>query len=468
MTRFLLLFAAMLATAAPLSAEERAVPSSRDDVLLSYGPVVEQVAPAVVNVYARRMVESRNRPGLFDDPFFKRFFGDAFENFGAPQQRQQNALGSGVLVDPSGLIVTNHHVIADADEVSVVLTDRREFEAVVVLDDEDTDTAVLRIDPGTEKLPYLAFRDSDSVQVGDLVLAIGNPFGVGQTVTSGIVSALSRTQDGIADYSFFIQTDAAINPGNSGGALVTLDGKLIGINTAIYSRSGGSIGIGFAIPSNMVRTVVAAAEGGGAIVRPWAGITGQSLTSDLAEGFGLDRPSGVVISRVYPGGPGDQAGIESGDVVLAINDRIVDDVQALHYRVATLPVGDSATLTVWRGGKKINLTFPLQAPPETPARNETLLEGRFPLSGARIANLSPAFALEIDQPGAWEGVIITEVLRNSPAARLGFRPGDLLVAIDGTDIGEVEDAERALRGSREPWRLTISRAGRVRTITVEG
>ncbi|MEX0921794.1 MAG: DegQ family serine endoprotease [Rhodovibrionaceae bacterium] len=454
--------------APPLAAEERAVPSSREDVLLSYGPVVEQVAPAVVNVYARRMVESRNRPGLFDDPFFKRFFGDAFENFGAPQQRQQNALGSGVIVDPSGLIVTNHHVIADADEVSVVLTDRREFEAEVVLNDEDTDTAVLRIDPSEEKLPYLEFRDSDSVQVGDLVLAIGNPFGVGQTVTSGIVSALSRTQVGISDYSFFIQTDAAINPGNSGGALVTMDGKLIGINTAIYSRTGGSIGIGFAVPSNMVRTVVAGAEGGEGIVRPWAGLTGQSLTSDLAEGFGLDRPSGVVVSRVYPGGPGDSAGIRSGDVLLAIDGRIVDDVQALHYRIATRPVGETAMLTVWRGGEEMSLEMALEAPPETPPRNETLLEGRFPLAGARIANLSPAFALEMDRPGAWEGVIVTEVLRGSPAARLGFRAGDLLVAIGGSAIESVADAQSALNGSSAPWRLSVNRDGRVRTITVEG
>ena len=468
MLRSLGLFVVLAFLAAPLAAEERAVPSGRDEVLLSYGPVVETVAPAVVNVYSRRTVQSRNRPSLFDDPFFKRFFGDAFENFGMPRERQQNSLGSGVIVDPGGLIVTNHHVIAEADEISVVLTDRREFAAEVVLDDEDTDTAVLRIDPGGEVLPHLEFRDSDSVQVGDLVLAIGNPFGVGQTVTSGIVSALSRTQVGISDYSFFIQTDAAINPGNSGGALVTLDGKLIGINTAIYSQSGGSIGIGFAVPSNMVRTVVAAAQGGGQIVRPWAGMTGQSLTSDLAEGFGLDRPSGVLVSQVYPGGPSDRAGIRSGDVVLAIQGRPVEDVQALHYRVATLDLGETATLAVWRDRAKIELSFPVEAPPEVPPRNETLLEGPYPLSGARIANLSPAFALEIDRPGLWEGVIIVEVLRGTPAARLGFRPGDLLVAIDGSEIDSVETAKQVLRGSSGPWRLSVNRDGRVRTITVEG
>lgn len=467
MLRSLILVLLAVFAASPAAAEERAVPSSRQDVLLSYGPVVKQVAPAVVNVYSRRVVETRSRPGLFDDPFFKRFFGDAFENFGQPERRQQNALGSGVIVDPGGLIVTNYHVIAEADEVSVVLTDRREYEAEVVLADEDTDTAVLRIDPGEEALPHLEFRDSDSVHVGDLVLAIGNPFGVGQTVTSGIVSALSRTQVGISDYSFFIQTDAAINPGNSGGALVTLDGRLIGINTAIYSRTGGSIGIGFAVPSNMVRTVVAAASDGSRVVRPWAGMTGQTLTADLAEGFGLDRPGGVVVSNLYPNGPSDKAGINNGDVVLEIGGRRVDDVQALHYRIATLPLGGSVPMVVWRNRERGTLDFPVEAPPEVPPREETLLEGRFPLSGARIANLSPAFAIEIDRPGTWEGVVITEILRGSPAARLGFRPGDLLVEVDGQSIGSVGEAVEALEGSSGPWRIAVNRGGRVRTITIE-
>ena len=465
--RSLVLFLLLALAAVPAAAEERAVPTSREDVLLSYGPVVEQVAPAVVNVYSRRTVETRNRPGLFDDPFFKRFFGDAFEDFGVPERRQQNALGSGVIVDASGLVVTNHHVIAEADEISVVLTDRREYEAEVVLDDEDTDTAVLRIDPGGEELPYLEFRDSDSLQVGDLVLAIGNPFGVGQTVTSGIVSALSRTQVGISDYSFFIQTDAAINPGNSGGALVTLDGKLIGINTAIFSGSGGSIGIGFAVPSNMVRTVVEAAASDGRVVRPWAGMTGQTVTADLAEGFGLDRPGGVVVSNLYPGGPSDEAGVDEGDVVLEIGGRRVDDVQSLHYRIATLPVGEVAELVVWRNRSRVTLDFPVEAPPETPAPDETLLEGRYPLSGARIANLSPAFAIAIDRPGNWDGVVITEVLRGTPAGRLGFRPGDLLVSIDDREIGSVDDALAALEGSSGPWKIAVNRNGRVRTVTIE-
>ncbi|MEX1147469.1 MAG: trypsin-like peptidase domain-containing protein, partial [Sphingomonadales bacterium] len=241
------------------TAQERAVPQSQADVQLSFAPVVKAVTPAVVNIYTRRVVRSDPQASpFFDDPFFRRFFGDG-PAMGTPRERVQRSLGSGVIVSADGIIVTSHHVIGEADQITVALYDRREFEAEVVLSDESTDLAVLRIDTEGEELPHLELRDSDTLEVGDLVLAIGNPFGVGQTVTSGIVSAVARTNVGVSDYQFFIQTDAAINPGNSGGALVTLDGKLAGINTAIYSRTGGSIGIGFAIPSNMVGSVVVAA-----------------------------------------------------------------------------------------------------------------------------------------------------------------------------------------------------------------
>ncbi|MGH6947065.1 MAG: trypsin-like peptidase domain-containing protein, partial [Kiloniellales bacterium] len=287
----------------PGLAQTASVPVSREQIQLSFAPVVKQVAPAVVNIFSRKVVEERRISPLFDDPLFKRFFGEDFGLFGMPRERIQNSLGSGVIVTADGLVVTNHHVIGDADEITVVLSDRREFPAERVLDDERSDLAVLRIDPKGEPLPTVALRDSDEVEVGDLVLAIGNPFGVGQTVTSGIVSGLARTGVGISDYSFFIQTDAAINPGNSGGALVTLDGKLLGINTAIYSRTGGSIGIGFAIPANMVRTVITSALSGGEIQRAWIGLVGEELTNELAARFGLDRPQGVVVNRVFVGGP---------------------------------------------------------------------------------------------------------------------------------------------------------------------
>ncbi len=228
---------------------------------LSFAPVVKTTAPAVVNVYSKTLAAQDTQLGLFNDPFFRQFFGDR-GNFRRPRKQVENSLGSGVIVDSSGLIVTNNHVIRGGTDIRVVLADKREFEAKLLLADERSDLAVLKIEVGEEELAALSFGDSDNLEVGDLVLAIGNPFGVGQTVTSGIVSALARTQVGISDYQFFIQTDAAINPGNSGGALVNMAGELVGINTAIFSRSGGSIGIGFSIPSNMVRTVVQSAESG--------------------------------------------------------------------------------------------------------------------------------------------------------------------------------------------------------------
>ncbi|MDX1422456.1 MAG: trypsin-like peptidase domain-containing protein, partial [Kiloniellales bacterium] len=329
------------------AAEEAKVPESREEIALSFAPVVRRAAPAVVNIYAKRVVQERSLSPLFDDPFFKRFFGGGFGDFGGfgkQRQRVQNALGSGVIVDPGGLVVTNHHVIQGTSEVTVVLADRREFPAELVVSDERSDLSVLRIDAGGEPLPSLELKESREAEVGDLVLAIGNPFGVGQTVTSGIISALARTQAGISDFNFFIQTDAAVNPGNSGGALVTLDGRLIGINTAIYSRSGGSIGIGFAVPSEMVRTVVASARSGRRLVRPWAGLVGQTLGADLAEGFGLSRPGGVVVNQVYAGGPADAAGIRQGDVIVEVDGDHVNDVETLQFRVATSRLGDTLKL----------------------------------------------------------------------------------------------------------------------------
>lgn len=442
----------------------KTVPPSRAAIELSFAPVVRDVAPAVVNIFSKRMVRERRRSPLFDDPFFRRFFGDRFGAPERPRERMNSSLGSGVIVSSDGLIVTNHHVIANGDEITVVLHDRREFEASLVLDDERTDLAVLRIDAGDEPLPRVQFRDSDEVEVGDLVLAIGNPFGVGQTVTSGIVSATARTQTGISDYSFFIQTDAAINPGNSGGALVTLDGKLLGINTAIFSRSGGSIGIGFAIPANMVRTVVASALTGQAVVRPWAGLIGQPLTRDLAEGFGLNRPAGVIVNEVYRRGPADEAGIRNGDVILAVDGRDIADVESFRFRIATRPLGEAVPLTIWRQRQTLEVKFPLMAAPETPPRDETRLSGRQPLAGALVANLSPALAEELELAGEWEGAIILGLERGSSAHRLGFRRGDIVLSVNGTDVDTVRGLERLLRRSDDRWRIGLKRNGQVRTV----
>lgn len=455
-----------LAMGAPATAQERQVPSSRAEIRLSFAPVVERTAPAVVNIYARRVVEERVASPLFDDPFFRRFFGDRF----GPQQRrerEQRSLGSGVILDPSGLIVTNEHVIKGAQEITVVLSDRREFEAEVVRTDDRTDLAVLRVHPRDGKLPALELGDSDTLKVGDLVLAIGNPFGVGQTVTSGIVSGLARTAVGISDYSFFIQTDAAINPGNSGGALVTLDGKLVGVNTAIFSKSGGSVGIGFAIPANMVRTVVASAKQGGRIVRPWLGFTGQTVSADLAEGLGLKTPGGAIVREIYPGGPAAAAGLRRGDVVRAVDGQRVDDMEGARFRVATKQPGGEVTLSVIRPGRgERRLELPLRAPPEDPPRNETTLRERQPLQGAMVANLSPALAEELDRPGAWSGVVVLEVARDSLARRFGFRSGDEILAVNDIEVERVAELERALRRAGDVWRIKYRRDGKVQSIGV--
>ena len=400
-----LVVSAAAATAGASRGDETAVPDSAAQIRLTFAPIVKKVAPAVVNIYTRRVVKTRSASPMFDDPFFKQFFGDD-SGLGGSRERVQNSLGSGVIVSADGLVITNEHVVHGAEDITVVLGDRREFDATVVTNDERTDLSVLRIDPKGERLPTLAFADSEGIEVGDLVLAIGNPFGVGQTVTSGIVSAVARTQIGISDLGFFIQTDAAINPGNSGGALVDMNGDLLGINTAIFSRSGGSIGIGFAIPANMVATVVAAAGQGGRPVRPWMGVTGQPLTRELAEGFGVDRPGGVVLNQVHPKSPAAAAGLELGDVILTFNEYEVLDPAGLRFRVATAKIGSEANLRVLRDGKPEDIVITLVAAPEVPPRDETLLEGDNPLAGASIVNLSPAVAEELGIDDAWEGVMV--------------------------------------------------------------
>ncbi|HEY4136385.1 MAG TPA: DegQ family serine endoprotease [Alphaproteobacteria bacterium] len=448
-------------------AQAPAVPQSREQVTLSFAPVVKRTASAVVNIYARTVVQARRSP-LLDDPFFRRFFGDNAPG-GAPRERVQNSLGSGVIVDPSGLIVTNYHVIGTSGEITVVLPDRREFNAKVELADERADLAVLRIDTKGESLPVLPLRDSDDLEVGDLVLAIGNPFGVGQTVTSGIVSALARTNVGISDYGYFIQTDAAINPGNSGGALVGMDGSLVGINTAIYSQSGGSLGIGFAIPSNMVRAMLASVKAGGKIVRPWLGANGQAVTAEIATSLNLPHPEGVLISGVNAKGPASRAGLRVGDIVTAIDGRDVDSPEALRFRIATLPVGKSAKLTVLRrSGEHAELTLALESPPETPARDQATLQGSVPLAGATVANLSPALADELALPTEASGVIVMDVGRGSIAARLGLKPRDVVVSVNGADVESVAGLRRLMtrNGTDSRWRIAIRRGDQVLTLVV--
>ena len=448
--------------------DAKQVPKNQSQIALSFAPLVKKVAPAVVNIYTQKLVRAgRGTPSLFNDPFFKRFFGDNFGvPFTQPKSRRQNSLGSGVIVDPNGLIVTNGHVIQGADEIRVVLSDRREFVAETLGIDKKTDLAILKIDSRGKALPFIEMNDSDELEVGDLVLAIGNPFGVGQTVTNGIVSALARTQIGKSDLNSFIQTDAAINPGNSGGALVSMDGRLAGINTAIYSKSGGSHGIGFAVPSNMVRAVVRGVSASGRLVRPWFGATGQAVSQEIADSLGLDRPSGVLVSAVYKSGAAAEAGIEVGDVVLAVNGHEVNDPVGLRHRIATLPVGESAAVRVWRSGKIRAVGLQLAPPPEQPPRMEMELQGDQPLSGAVIVNMSPALAEEITADPFLEGVLLLRIKHGSPANRLGFRAGDFIRSINSHSVSRVRELKKQLDRKTDRWRITILRNGRSQELVI--
>jgi Do/DeqQ family serine protease len=437
---------------APASAQtgERRVPTQAE-LRLSYAPVVKRVAPAVVNVYAAKVV--RNQNPLFDDPIFRRFFGVP----GGGRSQLQRSLGSGVIVDPSGLVITNVHVIEGADEVKVSLADKREFEAAIVLKDKRSDLAVLRLKDSHERFPHLDLANSDALQVGDVVLAIGNPFGVGQTVTHGIVSALARTQVGITDYQFFIQTDAAINPGNSGGALVDLDGRLVGINTAIFSRSGGSQGIGFAIPANMVKVVVASAEHGGkAVERPWLGAKLQAVTPDIADSLGLKRPTGALITTVLRDSPAAQAGLKAGDLILSVDGQTVDDPNAFDYRFATKPLGGAAELGLLRAGRELKAKVALRTAPDLP-RDEITIRSRSPFSGAKVANLSPALADELQLRNADQGVVILDVDAGSYASNVGFRRGDVILSVNGERIGKTRDLARVADAPSRAWRVVIRR-----------
>jgi Do/DeqQ family serine protease len=435
-----------------LAADSRTVPASQQQIQLSFAPVVRRSAPAVVNVFTRKAAASGASAVVESDPFYRHYFRE-------DEDRSEKSLGSGVIVDPGGTIVTNRHVIADTEAITVVLSDRREFDATIIRSDERTDLAVLKINAGNEPLPFLEIRDSDELEVGDIVLAIGNPFGVGQTVTSGIVSALARNVTGINDYRTFIQTDAAINPGNSGGALVSLDGRLVGINTALYSEGGGSVGIGFAIPTSLIRSLLVHASSGQSIVRPWLGAAGRTVTASTAKRLGLAKPTGTLIDEVVPGSPSAEAGLRAGDVVLSVDGKAVEDANALRFRFATLLAGGTGRLGIWRSGETRQIDVKLVAPPEIPKRNVTLLKPPMPLAGASVANLSPALADEL-QADAASGIIVLDVPKSSAAGKLGLIAGDILISINGQELSQIGQLQQALtRGG--PIRLNVRREGKL-------
>jgi Do/DeqQ family serine protease len=426
----------------------RVVPADAAAITLSFAPLARAAQPAVVNVFTAKVVRERN--AMMADPFFRSF---------SSQPRVANSLGSGVIVDGKGLIVTNNHVVAGADQIIVALADRREYAARVVFADARLDLALLRVEPRGQALPALKLGDSDRAQVGDLVLAIGNPFGVGQTVTQGIVSALARTGIGVSDSQFFIQTDAAINPGNSGGALLGLNGELLGINSAILSRDGGSNGVGFAVPANMVRIFLRAAATG-KLVTAWLGAEGEALTSETAAAAGLDRPAGVLMTGVSAGSPAAAAGLRAGDIVFAVDGKDVLDPGSLRYRIATQPVGEKVVLTLIRAKKPVNVAVTLAAPPETPARQITQLPNGSIFAGLTVANLSPAFAQELGAGLPEAGVVVVQVPGGAPAARTGFpAPGDLIEILNGAPIRTVGDLLGVLPRARTAMRFIVNRQG---------
>ena len=457
--------ATALVVAGTADAQRRLPPPSAEAVRLSFAPVAKKAAPAVVNVYARGRVQVPQSP-LFDDPFFRRFFGG---RGGPTQERMQNSLGSGVIVHPSGIVVTNTHVVkvGGSAEIKVVLADKREFDARVVSQDEKADIAILQIDGGDGRFTFLEFEDSDSIEVGDLVLAIGNPFGVGQTVTQGIISALARSEIGSSDAQVFIQTDAAINPGNSGGALVDMNGRLVGINTAIFSRTGGNHGIGFAIPANLVKLYVDSAISGRKVQRPWVGAKLDAVTREIAEALGLERAAGAVVVRVQKGGPAAQAGLQPGDIITSVDGAEVADARTFNYRVTTRGIGNVARLTILRRGRPVTIDLPLQVAPE-PGRDDIRnLSGNHPLDGARVANIGPRVIDELSLDDD-QGVVVLSVRPGSIAANLNFAAGDVILGIRGRPVDTVQDLEAALKGAAERWQIEFKRDGRVMQIQIRG
>lgn len=421
---------------------EREVPRDASAVRASFAPVVRQAAPAVVNISAR----SRQRVA---DPFFGQFFG-------MPSERTAESAGSGVIVRSDGIVVTNSHVIQGAQQIRVVLNDRREFPATVLLADERSDIAILKLENVTEALPVLPIDDSEDLEVGDLVLAIGNPFGVGQTVTNGIISALNRTETGISDSGSFIQTDAAINPGNSGGPLVDMDGDVIGINTAIFSRSGSSAGVGFAVPASMVKRVVESAVGGAtSVARLWLGVKGTAVTAEIARSLGMDRPRGLILTDIWPGGPGARAGLQDGDVIVSVDGQDINDQGGLNFRIGTRQADEEVVIAYLRDGQPRRANARVQTLSNAARNSIPIRQG--PLAGLTVATSSPAEADRLAGDPFAQILVATEV--EGRAAQWGLKSGDVIVGLNGRRVTSSE----VLASISGRAQLTIQRNGRQMT-----
>lgn len=429
------------------------VPQTQAEISLGFAPLVKQSAPAVVNIYARIVTEGRPSP-FAGDPFFEQFFG----GFGPPRKRVQNSLGSGVILSPGGLVVSNYHVVGMATDIRVVTTDRREYSATVLLGDKDSDLAILQLQQAAD-LPYLTLRNSDQVEVGELVLAIGNPFGVGQTVSSGIVSGLARSGAATGKArGYFIQTDAAINPGNSGGALIDVNGHLIGINTSILTRSGGSNGIGFAIPANLVAEFVAqAGAGNDRFVRPWAGMAGQPVDADLAASLGLAVPEGIVIADLHDLSPFAKAGFAVGDIITNVDGQPVNSPPEMLFRMSVAGIGGTSTITRLRGTETTRVNVAMIAPPDIPPAKEITLDEATVLPQLTVARANPVIIARFGLPLSTQGVLVTEPGRLG--TRAGLKVGDVILSINDHPIATSDDVRYGLSQPGRRVRMDIQRRG---------
>ncbi|CUK04691.1 Periplasmic serine endoprotease DegP precursor [Shimia thalassica] len=436
---------------ATLSHAETKVPQSQAEISLGFAPLVKQAAPAVVNIYAKRVVNVRQSP-FMGDPFFQNLFRD----FGETRPRVENSLGSGVILSEDGIVVSNYHVVGQSTDIRVHLNDRREYSAEVLLADQESDLAILQLKDAKD-MPHLELRNSDTVEVGELVLAIGNPFGVGQTVTSGIVSGLARSGTATGNArGYFLQTDAPINPGNSGGALVDINGDLIGVNTSILTRSGGSNGIGFAIPSALVAQFVdQARQGHEGFARPWAGMFGQPIDADMAEGLGLDLPGGIVVSELHDESPFKMAGFETGDVILKVDGQPVNTPAEMIFRMSVAGIGKEAKILALRDGDMVETTVSLMAAPEDPARDTVTTGRRSAVPELVLSNINPAVLGQYGLPLSLTGVVVENP--GQVGTRLGLRAGDVLREVDGRTIETVADAERALEKAKRKVTIEIQR-----------
>ena len=429
------------------------VPQSEIEIKLSFVPLVKQASPAVVNIYAQRIIEERRSP-FSRDPFFR----DFFRNFGQLQPRVQNSLGSGVILSADGYVVSNYHVVGGATDIRVVLHDGREISGDIILSDEDSDLAVLKINID-EMLPHLDLRKSDTVEVGELVLAIGNPFGVGQTVTNGIISGLART--GIASGSakgYFLQTDAPINPGNSGGALIDISGSLVGVNTSILSRSGGSNGIGFAIPADLVgQFLIQAKAGRSSFIRPWAGMRGQPITFEMAASLNLPAMSGMIISELHELSPFSKVGIGVGDIITKVDGLDINSPAEMLYRMSVVGIGTAVDVSYLSQGILKSSKIDLVEMPNWEAKQITL-GPEFIFMDLHISELTPEFQSKFGLSFSSDGLIVLDPGRI--ASRLGLRRGDLLREVNRRPVGTIEDAISAISSIKSSGSITIIRSGR--------